>query len=197
MVRRMLSLLLALVFVLVTGVTACGGGDDDCADETSDDEAAEAEATDDAPDDAADDATDDEAEATDAADDTVEPDDAAAPGGEGRPGAVATRLGSDRAFTGEGSEAFCEEVVDIQAGVDDGGAAHDDGTVADQLAAVTPPVEIAAEWTNLFTVHKALATDPSGETLAAMTQEQRDAWGMSGAVVAAYLGDVCGLDDGG
>jgi hypothetical protein len=30
-----------------------------------------------------------------------------------------------------------------------------------------------------------------------MTQEQRDAWGMSGAVVAAYLGDVCGLDDGG
>ena len=56
--------------------------------------------------------------------------------------------------------------------------------------------EIAEEWTNLFTVQKAIAADPSGGALAAMSQEDLDAWAGHGNVVAAYLGDVCELADG-
>lgn len=182
MIRRTLLMLLALV--LVTGATACGGGGGD--DESGDDTADTTE-----PDDA------------DASDDTAEDDpdgseeDAAASPGPGEPGSVASQLGIDRTFTGEGSEAFCAAMADIQAEAAEGGQVLDDATFADQMAAITPPDEIAAEWTDLFTVQQALADDPSGAALESMSDEERDAWGMSGAVVAAYLGDVCGLDDSG
>ena len=186
MIRRTLLMLLALV--LVTGATACGGGggDDASGDDTADTtESDEAEASDEE--------VVDEPE-PDAAEDE---EDAAAAPGSGEPGSVASQLGIDRTFTGEGSEAFCADMADIQAEAAEGGQVLDDATFADQMAGITPPDEIATEWTNLFTVQQALADDPSGAALEAMSDEERDAWGMSGAVVAAYLGDVCGLDDGG
>ncbi|HEX6570203.1 MAG TPA: hypothetical protein VF015_13605, partial [Acidimicrobiales bacterium] len=116
----------------------------------------------------------------------------APPAAEGEPGAVATELGVDRTFTGEGSEAFCAEVVALEEAT--GGTQVDEAALADQMAAIEAPDEIADEWTNLTTVQKAIASDPSGEALAAMSDEETAAWGMSGAVVAAYLGDVCGME---
>jgi hypothetical protein len=185
MIRRTLSMLLALV--LAAGATACGGGgDDDAADETSEESTESDETT--GSDDEGDAETDDEGEA---------PAEDGEPPASGEPGSVASQLGVDRTFTGEGSEAFCAEMADLQDEAAAGGEAPDDAAFADQMAAITPPAEIADEWTNLYTVQQALADDPSGEALAAMSADERDAWGMSGAVVAAYLGDVCGLDDAG
>ena len=186
MIRRTLSMLLALV--LAAGATACGGGgDDDAADETSE-ESTESDVTT---------GSDGEGDAETEDDEGEAPAEEGEPPASGEPGSVASQLGVDRTFTGEGSEAFCAEMADLQDEAAAGGEAPDDAAFADQMAAITPPAEIADEWTNLYTVQQALADDPSGEALAAMSADERDAWGMSGAVVAAYLGDVCGLDEAG
>ncbi len=185
MIRRTLLTLLALV--LVTGVTACGGGGDDDSADTPSDRDAEA---------GADAAQGGGTTTTSTAPAAESPDGEPVPGAEGAPGGVATQLGVDRTFTGEGSQAFCDAVQALQAPGADDPAAVDEAAFADQMAAIPPPAEIANEWTNLFTVQAAVASDPSGNALADMSQEELDTWGMSGAVVAAYLGDVCGLTDG-
>lgn len=163
MFRRTLLMLLSLALVLVVG--ACGGGDDDSAD-----------------------AAPDEAAGADGSDGAAEGE------GEDDSGSTAEELGVDRTFTGEGSEPFCTEVKALQASLEAAAPdVVDDATFAEQMAALTPPAEIAAEWTNLYTVQRAMATDPSGEELAQASEEEVAAWGESSAVVAAYLGDVCGM----
>lgn len=171
MIRR--TLLTLLAFVFVAGTAACGGGGDgESADPPADDETT-----------AEDQATDDPA---DAADDGTAPDDSTAEGD------VSTQLGVDREFTGEGSEAFCAEVNALRAaGVDQ---MEDQAAFADEMLAVTPPAEIATEWTDLFTATKTMAADPSADPLAEMTPEEQEQWGANGAVVAAYLAEICGLD---
>jgi hypothetical protein len=172
MIRR--TVLTVLALVLVAGTAACGGGDDDSA---SEDTSADGTSTTDAP-------------PGSEAEEGAAPDDSA---GEGD---VSAQLGVDREFTGDGSEAFCDEVAALrEAGMDAAGV--DDGAFADAMMAVTPPDEIATEWTNLFTTQKAMAADPSGNALAAMSEEDLNQWASDGNVVAAYLGDVCGLADGG
>ena len=199
MTRRTLLTLLALVLALVMTAAACGGGDDDSADSSSSDDTAadETSTDDDADPSSCDDTAADETS-------TEDPDagtEAAGEGDEGSGGApaegdVSTQLGVDREFTGDDSDAFCAEVVGMRdAGQDAAGV--DNAAFADAMMAITPPAEIAAEWTNLFTVQKAIAADPSGDALAAMSPEELNAWGTAGNVVAAYLGDVCGLADGG
>jgi hypothetical protein len=185
MIRRTLLTLLALV--LVAGATACGGGagggGDESADESPGDDTTQADQADEPADEATTSSTADGREGGESN-----------PGPAGTPGAVATRLGVDRSFTGEGSEAFCEEIVAVQESMEGTDPATvDDAAFADQMAAVTPPDEIAAEWTNLYAVQKAIASDPSGEALAALSEDDSAAWGEAGAVVAAYLGDVCGM----
>lgn len=176
MIRRSLLTLLALV--LAAGISACGG-DDDSADSSSGDDAADEPATDDT--------------AADAGDGTAAPDATGDAAGEED---LSTQLGVDRDFTGEGSEAFCAEVSAMRdSGLDAAGV--DDGAFADAMIAITPPAEIATEWTNLFTMQKAIAADPSGNALAEMSEEEVAQWSGAGNVVAAYLGDVCGLTDGG
>ena len=195
MIRRSLLTLLALVLALVTSVAACGGDDDSADSPPGDDAPADDTSTDD---------PDAEAETGDGVDEGGEGGEGAAEqgdegaggdaGGDGtaEQGDVSTQLGVDRDFTGEGSEGFCAEVVTMRdTGQDAAGV--DDAAFADSMMAITPPAEIAAEWTNLFTVQKAIAADPSGGALAAMSQEDLDAWAMDGNVVAADLGDVCGL----
>ena len=202
MTRRTLLTLLALVLALVTAAAACGGGDDDAADSSSsDDTAADETSTDAAADSSSSDdtaadetSTDDPDAGTEAAGGAGEGDEDS--GGATAEGDVSTQLGVDREFTGDDSDAFCAEVVGMRdAGQDAAGV--DDAAFADAMMAITPPAEIAPEWTNLFTVQKAIAADPSGDALAAMSPEELDAWGTAGNVVAAYLGDVCGLADGG
>lgn len=163
MFRRTLLMLLSLTMVL--GLASCGGGGDGAADASSDDAA--------------------ESDGSEAA---------AEGGGEDGSGDIAEALGVDRTFTGEGSEPFCTEVQALQDSLEAAAPdVVDDAAFADQMAALTPPAEIAAEWTNLYTVQRAMAADPTGEALAGATEEDMAAWGESGAVVAAYLGDVCGM----
>lgn len=178
MIRRSLLTSLALVLALVTFTAACGGDDsDDPPSGDTSDESSASGAGDDSPDEA-------ETEDGSGPDSPVGEDD------------VASQLGVDREFTGEGSEAFCAEVEAIRASGQDA-AGVDDAAFADAMMAITPPDEIAEEWTNLFTVQKAVAADPSGAALAEMGQEALDAWSVDGNVVAAYLGDVCDMAEAG
>lgn len=168
MIRRTFLLLLALV--VAAGMTACGGGNDDDAqaeNETAEDESAEPDRSD--------------AEA----DEPAEDDDA---GSDGE--SVASQLGVDRTFTGEGSEEFCAEVGAMEESYE---GETDDLAFAQQMSEITPPAEIADEWTNLYTVLLEVGSDPSGEGLLGLDPEAGDKWAMDGAVVAAYLGDVCGM----
>ena len=77
------------------------------------------------------------------------------------------------------------------AGLDDPAQTSDTDAAA-AMAAITPPADIAAEWTNLHEVMAAAGADSN--VFASMSQEEMDAWGMAGAVVATYLGEVCGLN---
>jgi hypothetical protein len=112
----------------------------------------------------------------------------------GLPGDVGTQLEADRVFTGEGSEEFCAQARALQesvAGSDP--SSIDEASVAGQLAALTPPAEIAADWGVIVTVQQALVDTQAENPLASVDQAQLDAYGQSTAVVAAYLGDVCRL----
>lgn len=170
MIRRALLFLLALV--LAAGGVACGG-DDDSSEDASPDET-------EAPDD----------EATTDGDEAPDPSDDAS-------GDAADQFGVDREFTGDGSEPFCTEVGELQDQELAGDAAEiEDAEYAAAMAAITPPDEIAAEWANLHTVLQQMADDTSGDPLGSMSQEELDAWGESGQIVAAYLADVCGLTGG-
>jgi hypothetical protein len=113
----------------------------------------------------------------------------------GAPGDVGTQVGVDRPFTGEGSEAFCGEMRALQTSMRSGAPADlDETAVTAQMAQLTPPAEIAADWTLMVTVQQQLSTSQDADPLASIDQAQLDAFGTASAVVAAYLGDVCQLD---
>jgi hypothetical protein len=196
-IRRTLLTLVGVVLLL--GATACGGGGDDdeqgsaSASDVAEDSGSDAEAGSDgvlptAEDEAA--GEDGSGEPTAGGEAGTAGGQGGQTGGSGEPGSVATELGVDRTFTGEGSEELCDEMADIQ-----GSATPDLGNtaLADQMAAITPPPEIATEWELMHTVLKTIASDSSGAALQDMTQEEADEWATANAVVAAYLGDVCGL----
>jgi hypothetical protein len=161
MIRRTLLALIALVFV--AGASACGGGGD------GGDDAADSG-------DQSSDAGGGGEEAGGDTTDTAGSDD------------VSTQLGVDREFTGEGSEPFCTEVAELQQSDANNPAAVDDATFAGQMAAIEPPPEIEAEWTNLYTVQQ------EGAAMEEMAPEEVEQWSLSGAVVASYLAEVCGLE---
>jgi hypothetical protein len=187
MTRRILFTFLALL--LVTGAAACGGGGDDesASDDEADDEQAEGSSGDDSSE-----TTLPTAEEEAADDGGASGDEGEGGSGEADPGSVATELGVDRTFTGEGSDELCGAMDEFQTSADPD---LSETEFADQMAAITPPDEIAAEWETMHTVLKAIASDPSGEALASISQEELDEWTMANSVIAAYLGDVCGLAD--
>jgi hypothetical protein len=192
MTRRILFTLLALL--LVTGAAACGGGgDDESASDDEADEQAEGSSGDDSSETTLPTAEEEAADDGDASGDEGEGGSGEAdPPADGGPGSVATELGVDRTFTGEGSDELCGAMDEFQTSADPD---LSETEFADQMAAITPPDEIAAEWETMHTVLKAIASDPSGEALASISQEELDEWTMANSVIAAYLGDVCGLAD--
>src|SRR5690606_6536651 len=130
MIRR--HLLLLLVALLVGVPAACGddggsSGDGEAAEEPAEEQAAD-----------------------EGADDEAAGEDEAAAGGGAELGDA---LGVDREFTGEGSEQFCAEVqaLDSEAAENEELQASD-AAYAARMAAITPPEEIAEEWTTLHTV---------------------------------------------
>ena len=69
-----------------------------------------------------------------------------------------------------------------------------DSAYAARMAAITPPEEIAEEWTTLHTVLARMGESTSENPLEDIPPEELDAWAVSGEVVAAYLVQVCGID---
>jgi hypothetical protein len=184
MIRRTLLMLLALA--LVAGGAACGGGGDDESTEGSSEQddtttsttAADAPADSEAP---------PEGDSPAAEDGATTAEQAASD--------IREQYGIDRTFTGEGGEEFCAEVKAMQeAGLDNPSQTSDTDAAA-AMAAIAPPADIAAEWTNLHEVMAAAAADSN--VFATMSQEEMDEWGLAGAVVATYLGEVCGLNTSG
>ena len=114
--------------------------------------------------------------------------------GSGVPGDVATQLGVDRTFTGDGSEEFCAQVRALQESVSGSDPSRvDEATVTGQMAGLAPPAEIADDWSLMVSVQQAIVGSQSEDPLADVDQAQLDAYGRSSAVIAAYLGDVCQL----
>jgi hypothetical protein len=194
MLRR--ATLILLVLTLVGGAAACGGGSDDDA-ARSDDDKAEPDSSSDAaaggpttvarggqP------GTTPGAGAGDAAAGTAPDASASAPGG--APGDVGSEVG-DYTFTREGSAEFCARMSDIQGSVQSGETAADHATIAEVLADVAPPPELADDWATYVDVQQSLAANPSAEGLAAVDEGRLDAFGEASARVGAYLSQVCGL----
>jgi hypothetical protein len=112
----------------------------------------------------------------------------------GLPGDVGTQLEVDRVFTGEGSEEFCAQVRALQQSVTGSDPSQiDEATVTGQMAGLTPPAEIAGDWSVVVSVQQALVGAKAEDPFAGVDQAQLDAYGQSTAVVAAYLRDVCQL----
>jgi hypothetical protein len=180
MIRRSMLIVLALLFAGATA--ACGGGGDDEADDTTSDRS--------------------DSEAAGGDETTAPPSTAppagqtatTAPGGEVPPGGADTQLDVPADFTGEGSDAFCTAVRDMQAAVEAADAASvDQVALFDRMATLNPPAEIAGDWSTVVTVQQALASDPTGEALAGFDEAEMTAFGEASSRVAAYLGTVCGI----
>lgn len=179
MIRRTRYLAFAPAVALAVAVAACGGGGN--GDDAGRDER-DTTTT-------ADDATTTTAAGTDT---TAAGETSDSPGG--APGDVGTALGIDRTFTGEGSEQFCADVQALQTSVaGEDPARISEATVTGQLAAMTPPSEIADDWNTMITVQEAIVSAEGDQPLADVPAEQLEAYGTASAVIAAYLGDVCGL----
>jgi hypothetical protein len=179
MTTRIKMTSVALSLAVAVAFAGCGGGDDDSAerdrDETTTTEASV------------------EATTTTAAPGSTL--DGGAPGpATGLPGDVGTQLEVDRVFTGEGSEEFCAQVRALQESVTGTDPSRvDEATVTGQMAGISPPAEIAADWNTVVSVQQALVDTQAEDPFAGVDQSQLDAYGQSSAVIAAYLGDVCQL----
>ena len=183
MTRRSRILSLAPALALAVAVAACGGGGGGGDDDEAADDDRETTTT----------ADDDATTTTAAGTGTTAAGEAADPPS-GEPGDVGTALGVDRTFTGEGSEQFCADVRALQTSVGGEDSARiSEATVTGQLAAMTPPDEIADDWNTMITVQEAIVSAGSASALADVPAEQMEAYGTASAVIAAYLGDVCGL----
>ncbi len=175
MTRRIQVTSLALSLAVTIALAGCGGGGDDDRAERQPDESS---TTTEAP-----------GEPTT----TTAPPAGGAPPVPGAPGDVGTQLEVDRTFTGEGSEDFCGQVRALQESVSGTDPSRiDEATVTGQMAALTPPPEIAADWNLMVSVQQSM-TDSPDDPFAGVDQAQLDAYGLASAVIAAYLGDVCQL----
>ena len=184
MIRRAVLMLLALA--VAGGGVACGGGGDSAKTERSGSSSSGTESGQ-----IGDAASTADGETGDAA--TAG---APAPGGgapTNAPGDFGTALETDYTFTGEGHEAFCGQMADLQASYQ---TADPDtityATVADQLAAITPPPELAADWSTFVDVQRTLAASQD-QDLSGTDPDRMSAYTTASAKVSVYLTDVCGL----
>jgi hypothetical protein len=97
-------------------------------------------------------------------------------------------------FTGEGGEQFCTQMTDLQAAFANAEASEASySLLADRIAAVTPPPELAGEWPEYVDMNRALANDPSGEELRNASPESMQRFGEISTRVSEYMAQVCGL----
>jgi hypothetical protein len=97
-------------------------------------------------------------------------------------------------FTGEGGEQFCTQMTDLQAQYASAEATEASYTaLADQIAVITPPPELAGDWPEFVDMNRALANDPSGEELRNSSPESMQRFSEISTRVSEYMAQVCGL----
>jgi hypothetical protein len=204
MIRR--SLLIMAALVLVGGVAACGGKGDDSASTTRDKDSVEesveesstsasSESTE--PGEIGDAATAD-GPAAETGGATPGSEEAAAPTGNdvptGDPGDIGTSFDTDYSFTGEGGEAFCAKMAELQsqyANANPESITLSD--LADKMEAIDPPPELADDWPGYIEMQRALgAADSEGDLTEADTAQLAE-FANASTKVSVYLTDVCGL----
>ncbi len=97
-------------------------------------------------------------------------------------------------FTGEGGEQFCTQMSDLQASFASAEASEASyAALADRIAAITPPPELADDWPEFVDMNRLLANDPSGDELRNASPESMQRFGEISTKVSEYMAQVCGL----
>ena len=97
-------------------------------------------------------------------------------------------------FTGEGGEQFCTQMTDLQATfASDDAPEASYAALADRIAAITPPPELADDWPEFVDMNRSLANDPSGEELRNASPESMQRFSEISTRVSEYMAQVCGL----
>ncbi|HEY7069151.1 MAG TPA: hypothetical protein VH479_03515 [Acidimicrobiales bacterium] len=97
-------------------------------------------------------------------------------------------------FTGEGGDQFCSEMADMQASFANSQATEADySALADKIAAITPPPELAGDWPDFVDMNRSLADDPSGEELRNASPDSMQRFSEISTRVSEYMAQVCGL----
>jgi len=97
-------------------------------------------------------------------------------------------------FTGEGGESFCSQMTDLQASFANSDATEANySTLADKIAAITPPPELAGDWPEFVDMNRMLANDPSGDELRNASPDSMQRFGEISTRVSEYMAQVCGL----
>ncbi len=196
MIRR--SLLIVAALVLVGGVAACGGKGEDSASTKRDKDSGDKTATSDStePGEIGDAATADRPPASEGAEapssDEPRPTGFDVPSGD--PGDIGTAFNSDYSFTGEGGEAFCSKMADLQSQYSSADPSSINlSALADKMAAIDPPPELADDWAGYIEMQRALGTEDGQGDLSEADPAQLVAFTNASAKVSVYLTDVCGL----
>ena len=112
----------------------------------------------------------------------------------GKPGDVGSALASDYTFTGKGSDSFCKQMGDLQASYAKGtDASPSFAGMAAQVAKITPPPELEADWPTFVKVQESLAKAPEGQGPDTVDQATLVKFADASNKVSAYLTNVCGL----
>jgi hypothetical protein len=97
-------------------------------------------------------------------------------------------------FTGEGGDEFCAQMTDLRASFANSEASEASyAALADRIAAVTPPPELADDWPEFVDMNRALANDPTGEELRNASPESMVRFSEISTKVSEYMSQICGL----
>ncbi len=112
----------------------------------------------------------------------------------GEPGDVGSRMASDFKFTGEGSATFCSQMKALQdsykSSTDPNPSLND---VADKVAKIDPPPELADDWPTFVQVQQTLSDQAEGKDTRAVDGDTMAKFATASDKVSAYLIDVCGI----
>ena len=179
------ALLLVPAVVLLAAAAGCGGGGGKSSDPSSGAEPGEQSEIGDA------------ASAEGAAGgETGEPAESGAPAEDPglAPGDGPVDIQPEITFTGEGGESFCAQMTELQASYANSDATEENySSLADKIAAITPPPELEGDWPEFVDMNRSLASDPSGEALRNASPDSMQRFGEISTKVSEYMAQVCGL----
>lgn len=184
MFRR--ALLLIPAVVLLGAAAGCGGGGGKSSDSSSGAESGEQSEIGDAA----------SAEGADGQGETGDPAEAGAPAEDPglAPGDGPVDTQPEIVFTGEGGESFCSQMTDLQASFANSDATEANfSSLADKIAAISPPPELADDWPEFVDMNRLLANDPSGDELRNASPDSMQRFGEISTRVSEYMAQVCGL----